>query len=1690
MKKFVREKTIFSKKLTKTTTLTLAILIATIMIFSSFVSAAGVNVSPNQTFVKKVQPTNPAQESKSPINTIAIENKGNSNPGPYDTAPMGVPILTEGFEGSWLPAGWSVIQTNPGPGSGSIPPYWDQTSYDYHSGSYAAGVWWDYNHQDEWLISPEVTLTGSTTGNYYVTFWTYGWEGSIYDDHYYVKVSTDNGTTWTALFDLSDLTGNDWNDWEYPYTVNLNAYAGQDVKLAWHAIDCNDPGNPNYPGLWYIWIIDDIEIGYYDVPDDDVGVTSIDAPVSGTATGPITPKATVENFGALDKTNVPVDMEITAYGTPSTILSDGFESYTPGAYILPAGWTIDTTNPTGTWFMYASTSTYSASTYPRVQESGSDGNAQDESLISPTIDCSGLVNVRVQFTKSFYAYSPDYASFTLYGSRDNGATWPYTIVQYTATSTSAENIDITSWAAGYSQVKFKFRFESPADTTLSSYMYFDNFWVGDNVLWGPLGDNPPIGWTISNNPTNPTTWNNNYWHRYTTLYTSYDSMYYPARVYYTSPYQDVDVSLITPTIDCSGLTTAYLYLNGYFYYYATNPGRGYIEVSTDGGTTWVDTGVITNTASQYFYEYPGYNNIDITTWAAGESNVKVRFRYEHTAAEAGRYWYLSNVRVGDGSGSYIFYDSFQGPQAYSTNFKVWSPDDWDIWSQEVVMGTDPDNAWYNLESGTSPTCTPHGGSRMAQYKAYSISSGNSARLFTASSYDVSSASTLKMKFWMYHDTGYSSSDDRVQVQVSTDGSTWVNVGDPISRYGTENIWQEHIVDLSGYADETTLRIGFLGISEYGNNIYIDDFELFDPGLILEYSETVYVDVAAGETTQAVFPAWTPDAWQTQENISFLYDAFATTDLTGDQDTSNDFAVTTFTINYPYFYDVQLLSIDSPVSGPGQTQDVEAKIKNIGQFPVRNFFVPLQIGGFVPVGDPEIVTNDFNTNDGGWIPTATWDPVGDWEWTSNYQYSLYTGAYTPPPSAHSGTGLWATKPFDDYTNSGGSSYLSKTLTFAGISNPYLSFWEWHDVWGTWDYVTLTVNGVQKFFNDDSTPSTSWQFINVSLSEFAGQSNVEVVFELYATTVVERAGWYIDDLTTVDVETAFVTEYDESVGVAAWLYPGETRQLIYPDWTPENLDLGVSGSIQYTIQADAQYTADTNPSNNLLTTQITLDYSHDVLVKSITQPSEGRDVTWLHYDTEVNVNALGLTAGGTWEGAIRFTPTELAAYDGFDITKAKFHHGWVGGTSQPSHSGNVKIYDAGTASTPGALLYTQPFTCPAGNAWFTIDLTTGTTIDASKDIWVSIEVTHGPSEYPLGMDASTATVGKGDFIYYSGGWNELYLLGFDNNWNIQAGVESGGPGPGAIDIFIAPGTESIQSIVKNAGTFVESGLTCYADIYEFITDPLNGTLVYEDNITGITLDPLGDEQTVDFDSYNFEDEGIYSLYIEIPLGNDDLPNNNIKDLGIGVDDTPPESTHTLTPATPDGLNGWYVSNVKVKLQADDPEVNGVSSGVDTIKYKIDSGSWQTYTAEVTVSTDGEHTFSYYAVDNVGNEETANAVTFNIDKTKPIIVFSYEVTGNQVQGWDVTFTADATDATSGMDRVEFYLNDVLQATVSGPGPIYQWVLENYHGGLQITIKATAFDKAGNYASESVIPKPLVEINQQHSSPVLKKVVKQTPS
>jgi hypothetical protein len=503
----------------------------------------------------------------------------------------------------------------------------------------------------------------------------------------------------------------------------------------------------------------------------------------------------------------------------TVFMSDGFENYVPGSYALPPGWTITSTNPTGTWYMYASSQTYFASTYPRVQEALSDGGAQDENLTSPTINCSALTTVNVQFTKYFYSATTGDATFTVYGSDNDGVTWTHTLATYTATSTTAENIDISEWAHGVSTVKIRFRFESPADPTLSSYLYIDNLWVGEVYgNWGPYGDNPPYGWTIERKDT--TAWDYNHWHRYT--YSSYDMYNQAARLYYTNLYPEINDNLTSPSFNCAALSTVILQFNCYFYSYTPYNNKMFVQVSVDGGA-WqtVDDYQVTPPGSYaYCIWYEWYNGYDITALAAGHSNVKVRFHFTRPLGSIYGYTNLDNVRVGDGAGTFVLCETFDtGKCVYYTGFKNYIHDHIGNFDWRPIREPYYHNQWQSVTSGTSPTCTPHSGLRMAQYYSYYIYQGMKAMLYSIP-INVAAANTLKMSFWMYHDSIVGGG--KIDVLASHDGHHWATIATFNRNDGSADGWYPHIVDLTGYQDDTALQIAFLGTADYVAYMNIDD----------------------------------------------------------------------------------------------------------------------------------------------------------------------------------------------------------------------------------------------------------------------------------------------------------------------------------------------------------------------------------------------------------------------------------------------------------------------------------------------------------------------------------------------------------------------------------------------------------------------------------------------------------------------------------------------------------------------------------------------------------------------------------------------------------------------------------------------------------------------------------------------------
>ncbi len=160
--------------------------------------------------------------------------------------------------------------------------------------------------------------------------------------------------------------------------------------------------------------------------------------------------------------------------------------------------------------------------------------------------------------------------------------------------------------------------------------------------------------------------------------------------------------------------------------------------------------------------------------------------------------------------------------------------------------------------------------------------------------------------------------------------------------------------------------------------------------------------------------------------------------------------------------------------------------------------------------------DFELSNGDWVASSSWtDPVGDFEWSNTYDVANWAPTYTgtnvvPPPNAYSGTGMWGTKINTNYTNSGGFNYLSKTFNLAGIANPQLRFWSWENVFGNFDYAQVSINGTVLWGPSWDYSATQWRERIVDLTPYAGMAEVVIRFEMWATTTVNYAGWYIDDV----------------------------------------------------------------------------------------------------------------------------------------------------------------------------------------------------------------------------------------------------------------------------------------------------------------------------------------------------------------------------------------------------------------------------------------------------------------------------------------------------------------------------------------------------------------------------------------------------
>ncbi len=171
-------------------------------------------------------------------------------------------LLSEGFEGTFPPAGWTLTQTG-----GSTTSAWVNTTGQAHSGSYSA-----YQNDNlpsgitSWFILPQITVP--TVGA--LAFWQYENWSSYYTYHgIWVSTTSADPADFVELVEIGAGTEDAWEQ----VSVDLSAYAGQTVYLAF-----------NYQGSYADeWYVDDVSITGESAALTDVPISwSLTTDVSGT----------------------------------------------------------------------------------------------------------------------------------------------------------------------------------------------------------------------------------------------------------------------------------------------------------------------------------------------------------------------------------------------------------------------------------------------------------------------------------------------------------------------------------------------------------------------------------------------------------------------------------------------------------------------------------------------------------------------------------------------------------------------------------------------------------------------------------------------------------------------------------------------------------------------------------------------------------------------------------------------------------------------------------------------------------------------------------------------------------------------------------------------------------------------------------------------------------------------------------------------------------------------------------------------------------------------------------------------------------------------------------------------------------------------------------------------------------------
>jgi hypothetical protein len=182
---------------------------------------------------------------------------------------------------------------------------------------------------------------------------------------------------------------------------------------------------------------------------------------------------------------------------------------------------------------------------------------------------------------------------------------------------------------------------------------------------------------------------------------------------------------------------------------------------------------------------------------------------------------------------------------------------------------------------------------------------------------------------------------------------------------------------------------------------------------------------------------------------------------------------------------------------------------------------------------------------------------------------------------------------------------------------------------------------------------------------------------------------------------------------------------------------------------------------------------------------------------------------------------------------------------------------------------------------------------------------------------------------------------------------------------------------------------------------------------------------------------------------------------ADDTPPSTMLSVgSPSYRSGETVYVSGSTFFTISATDD-----ASGVRETRYRVDGGSWETYSEGFTLSAcdEGQHAIGYCSLDNAGNSEAEKTMIVTLDKAPPAISSASPKGSMSMMSTpsQVTFSARVEDTGSGVKEVTLIVDGITQGAMNRDGDAYTKTLSLSQGDHTWSIEAV--DNVGNTAAQS---------------------------